>query len=86
MAKDLQIKDNYLYITDTVTGDVFDQASVSVEIRKKKTASEDFTVFYNDKKVFGLRNIIWSDFTLEGVPFGSQSAFEDWKNTNTGYS
>ena len=85
MAKNIEIKDNYIYITDTISGDVFDQASISTEIRKKKTASEEFTVFYDDKKVFGLRDIIWSDFTLDSVAFADQNAFEDWKNTNTGF-
>jgi hypothetical protein len=84
MSKNIEIKGNYIYVTDTVTTDVFDQSTALVEFRKKTNTSDLFTVFYKNYAQRTLKNLIWSDFTLEGVAFASQAAFEDWKNENTG--
>ena len=82
MSKNIEIKGNYIYITDSDTNVVFDRSAALVEFRKKTDTSELFTVWYKGYSV-GIDNCIWSDFELDGVPFASQVAFEDWKNANT---
>ena len=83
MAYNISLNSNYIYIDDD-GGTLFDRPTKEVTISKVNLDSIEYNVRLNDKAVSGLCSIPWTSFTLDGVPFASQQAFEDWKNENTG--
>lgn len=81
---DLSILDNYLYITNSFSDNLTDRSASLIEIVKKNASSTTYNVRYNGDTIDQLCDVPWTDFTLDGVPFANQQAFEDWKNLNTG--
>jgi hypothetical protein len=84
---DIRPKENYIYIVSPLTPlgnrNVTDRKSSEVEFVAKYEGSDSYMVRYRGHPIDDLINILWSDFTLNGVPFANQQAFEDWKNENT---
>ena len=83
MAYAITLHGNYIYI-DNNGNDLLDEPAARVVIEKKFIGSDSFCVFVAGSMKSGYQNILWSDFTLDGVPFASLQDFEDWKNENTG--
>jgi len=83
MAFDITLEGNYIYVTNNGTT-VLDRPSSEVFFAKKDESSTDFTIYHDNDCVTGFQEIEWDEFTLDGVAFVDQQAFEDWKNENTG--
>lgn len=79
----ITVQENYIYIDDD-GGTLLDKPSKWVSIDKINLNSDVYNVNIRDKCVSGFAAINWAEFTLDGVAFASQSAFEEWKNENTG--
>jgi len=83
MAFDITLEGNYIYVTNNGTT-VLDRPSSEVFFAKKDESSTNFTIYHDNDCVTGFQEIEWDEFTLDGVAFVDQQAFEDWKNQNTG--
>lgn len=77
---------NYTFITNEDTGTSTDRLSSEIEIVKKYDDSTVYSVRYRGNIIDNLVNIPFTEFKLEGVAFTDQTAFENWKNQNTGLS
>lgn len=81
---DILLKGNYINIINEDSDNVTDRSAAQIEIVRKNDNSTTYSVRYQGAIIDNLVEIPWDDFTLNGVPFADQNAFEDWKNENTG--
>lgn len=81
MAKDIKIVGNYIEIDRG--DDLLDLDLAKVEIRKKLSSSEKYTIYYEGAYMHGYCDCLWSEFTLNGASFNNQQEFNDWKSVNT---
>ena len=73
---------NYFFLEK---GDkVLEEHKKNVKVLKDYTYSTRYKVLFNDKDILP-GGLDWSEVTLDGTPFASQSAFEDWVYENTGF-
>jgi len=80
---DISLKDNYIYIYKDTNPVPFDRPLKDVSIVSAQKGAGLYDVRLNDHLLNDFLNIPFSDFSLDGVPFATQQAFEDWKNENT---
>lgn len=84
MGYNITINGNYINIHNEQINVFTDRPSKDIVFAKVLVDSDRFTVYYRDKEINGLSDILFSEFELNGVPFASSLDLENWKNANTG--
>lgn len=84
---DIQVRDNYLNIISPIGEmNITDRKRSEIEIVRKFDSSTTYFVRYRGSIIDGLKDIPFTAFTLDGVPFVNHQEFKDWKNKFTGGS
>ena len=81
----MKIKDNYLHIENDVSNVITDRKIKDLSFVENPTDDTLYSVIYEptNKVIDNILNLVYSDFTLNGVVFASNEEFKTWKNINT---
>ena len=81
--KRLYVRGNVFFIQDQ-DGNLKEEIRSHVLIKKKTTTSTNYTILFENQFI---ENIEFADIRDEnGTAFATQTAFETWANSNTGFS